>query len=271
MSYNIELGEPSSYEQQFAAILNEWKENLRAFFARAFSIPNYLELRKLALFGYLTQPLGEVSPFIIACIRKGIVVPSELNYAKRMYTGDFSDLECLPGISEKPFCEGQIVSTAEAIEKMKLRRNRGGRVVASFGNFDVGHEGQRTAIAEFVNATQLFGELTVFVGSDESVRARKGPGRPYQPQIERMSFVAAQPGVAYVAPLNLEFNQPDELEGLYDGFHQRLAGVAHMRAVGDRNEAAVNTYLEQCNKAGILLVYSDVPRISSATQEGKKL
>ena len=70
---------------------------------------------------------------------------------------------------------------ALAAEVDALRRN-GKRVVTTNGAFDLLHAGHRFLFAECRKAGDV---LVVGVNSDASVRALKGPGRPYRPQAAR--------------------------------------------------------------------------------------
>lgn len=77
-----------------------------------------------------------------------------------------------------------------------LRGEREGRTVAlTNGCFDVLHVGHVRLIRDAVQEADL---LVVALNSDASVRANKGPGRPYVPLAERMEVIAALRGVDFV-------------------------------------------------------------------------
>src|SRR3984885_9123140 len=67
-------------------------------------------------------------------------------------------------------------------------RRAGERVVLANGNFDLLHVGH---VRYLRGAKELGGKLVVAVNSDDSVRARKGDGRPVMPAEERAEIVAA--------------------------------------------------------------------------------
>jgi len=69
------------------------------------------------------------------------------------------------------------------------------RVVLTSGSFDIIHEGH----SMYLEAARRFGDfLIVGLDSDEKIRARKGPGRPAVPQMERLRMVTHQRGVGLV-------------------------------------------------------------------------
>jgi rfaE bifunctional protein nucleotidyltransferase chain/domain/rfaE bifunctional protein kinase chain/domain len=67
-------------------------------------------------------------------------------------------------------------------------RQRGGRLVATGGCFDVLHPGHVSLLRQ---ARALGDALVVCVNSDESVRRRKGPGRPVVPAAGRIAVLEA--------------------------------------------------------------------------------
>ncbi|MBN1168940.1 hypothetical protein JXA63_03530 [Candidatus Woesebacteria bacterium] len=159
----------------------------------------------------------------------------------------------------------------EAVERMRIVRNKGGRVSIALGSYDVGTDGQKMAISEFSWATHSEGELFILVGGDKEVAAERSIDRPYLPHGQRMEFVAQQPGVDWVAPISLPgFRNKDELIRNYGNFHHQLSGMAHCRLIGDK-EDTYPIFLQQCNQAGILLIHSESPRKSRATDVGREL
>jgi len=69
------------------------------------------------------------------------------------------------------------------------------RVVLTSGSFDIIHEGH----SMYLEAARRFGDfLIVGLDSDDKIRARKGPGRPAVPQMERLRMVTHQRGVGLV-------------------------------------------------------------------------
>lgn len=67
-------------------------------------------------------------------------------------------------------------------------RGAGERITLANGNFDLLHVGH---IRYLHGAKELGGKLVVAINSDDSVRARKGEGRPVMPENERAEIVAA--------------------------------------------------------------------------------
>ncbi len=74
-------------------------------------------------------------------------------------------------------------------------RARGKRVALTNGCFDVLHVGHVRLLA---GARSHGDVLVVALNDDASVRANKGPDRPWVPLAERMELVAALEGVDYV-------------------------------------------------------------------------
>lgn len=76
-------------------------------------------------------------------------------------------------------------SVADVVARL---RRRGGRLVATGGCFDLLHPGHLSLLRQ---ARALGDALVVCVNSDESVRRRKGPGRPIMPVADRITMLAA--------------------------------------------------------------------------------
>ncbi|MBV8541380.1 MAG: D-glycero-beta-D-manno-heptose 1-phosphate adenylyltransferase [Pseudonocardiales bacterium] len=75
-----------------------------------------------------------------------------------------------------------------AVEVVARLRHRGGRLVATGGCFDLLHPGHLSLLRQ---ARALGDALVVCVNSDESVRRRKGPGRPIVPAADRIALLKA--------------------------------------------------------------------------------
>ena len=80
---------------------------------------------------------------------------------------------------------GDLVS---ALALVAHARERGGAVVFTNGVFDLVHPGH---IRYLQSARHLGDVLVVGVNSDRSVRAIKGPGRPINPEQERVEILCA--------------------------------------------------------------------------------
>ncbi|MBO0744031.1 MAG: bifunctional heptose 7-phosphate kinase/heptose 1-phosphate adenyltransferase [Candidatus Dormibacteraeota bacterium] len=105
--------------------------------------------------------------------------------------------------SPSPFSDGlgAALSVAERV------RGAGGRVVVTGGCFDVLHAGH----VRLLEAARGLGDaLIVLVNSDRGVRALKGPGRPVNPEADRVRVLASLRWVDAVAT----FDEPTPVEAL---------------------------------------------------------
>jgi D-beta-D-heptose 7-phosphate kinase / D-beta-D-heptose 1-phosphate adenosyltransferase len=75
-----------------------------------------------------------------------------------------------------------------AVDVITRLRQRGGRLVATGGCFDLLHPGHLSLLRQ---ARAQGDALVVCVNSDESVRRRKGPGRPIMPAAGRIALLEA--------------------------------------------------------------------------------
>ncbi|HWR47556.1 MAG TPA: PfkB family carbohydrate kinase [Pseudonocardiaceae bacterium] len=75
-----------------------------------------------------------------------------------------------------------------AVDIVARLRRRGGRLVATGGCFDLLHPGHLSLLRQ---ARALGDALVVCLNSDESVRRRKGPGRPIVPAADRIALLEA--------------------------------------------------------------------------------
>ena len=90
-----------------------------------------------------------------------------------------------------------IVSAPALLDRSRLARRLGQRIVLTNGCFDLLHPGHRHCIRQ----ARLQGDrLVVAVNDDDSVRRLKGSGRPRQPVEARMAALAALPDVDWVVP-----------------------------------------------------------------------
>ncbi|MFA6602922.1 MAG: hypothetical protein WCT01_03910 [Candidatus Shapirobacteria bacterium] len=245
--------------------------NTQELFDRGLAINQMLEMRREALMeiaangGDGRHTRGE--DYLAQIKARGIIVPAEIRYVEQMGK-ERMNKDLLDRVSTET---GEIVTYEHALETMRQVRNNGLRVTVAFGHFDIGTKGHELALAESVRATTAWGDLFVLVGGDEVVRARKGPNRPYVPHQQRMEFVASQPGVKWVVPIMPRFRKIEDLPGCYAQIHRHLGfgRRVHFSIIGDREET-ISRYLDQCNEAGITLLYSEAPRITSATLEGAR-
>lgn len=290
MRLDLAQEEADYYRQLILPSFERWKIDPSGYFTRGLTIGEFTNTRIGAMFGWLGEidhewkswfPLTDdplISSFLDELLRWGVIVDSEIRYLNNRLGGSWMDVENIlrveyvnDYISNTPTCKAKIVSWGEALWRMKRCRDRGNRVVVSMGHFDVGTRGHRDALGDFTWATQ-HGELFVFVDGDRETAVSKGdPRRPYLPQVERMKLVAQHRGVKWVVPVNFDnFTTRDELAQCFIGLQQELSGLAHIRIIGSR-EPKDHQYLRQAAECGLLFVYSDRPKVTSATKEGEKL
>jgi rfaE bifunctional protein nucleotidyltransferase chain/domain len=81
------------------------------------------------------------------------------------------------------------------VEHLVRERTRLGRIVLANGCFDLLHVGH---VRYLEDARSRGDTLVVALNADESVRAAKGPGRPFMPLLERAELVAALRCVDFV-------------------------------------------------------------------------
>lgn len=249
---------------------SKWYEDAARFYSQGFSAIEIRNLRNNALIAYAAGIVGDFEEFYDSLLSHGVVVGQELEFLAEHTLKSFEGGSLPLSFSQAPTSTGKIITWEKAIKQMKDDRSNGKRVAISFGNFDVGTEGHKAILNDFAFTTSAWGELFILVGEDQLVSIRKGSNRPYVPHQQRMEFVASQPGVNWVVPVIFPGNPTiDELPEFYLRLQLEMKGLAHFRLIGDK-ESTYESYLAQCNEADILLIYSDMPRISSATIEGTK-
>jgi D-glycero-beta-D-manno-heptose 1-phosphate adenylyltransferase len=84
--------------------------------------------------------------------------------------------------------DSKILSRDSLRRRVDEWRRAGERIILANGGFDLLHVGH---VRYLRGAKSLGGRLVVAVNADESVRARKGEGRPIMPEHERAEIVAA--------------------------------------------------------------------------------
>ena len=99
----------------------------------------------------------------------------------------------------------KIKTADELVSLVKLRQERGEKIVFTNGVFDILHVGHIRYLAE---ARDLGDGLLIAVNADESVRSFKGDLRPIVPLDERMEMLAALACVDYVAPFSTRTPAP---------------------------------------------------------------
>lgn len=83
---------------------------------------------------------------------------------------------------------GQVIALSDLADYGARQRAAGRRVVFTNGHFDLLHVGH----VRYLQAARAYGDvLVVGVNDDASTTARKGPGRPIIPAVERAETLAA--------------------------------------------------------------------------------
>ena len=102
-----------------------------------------------------------------------------------------------------PSMNRKVLSQAELVQELNLKRQAGARIVFTNGCFDLLHVGH----TRYLQAARELGEvLVVGVNTDRSVRGlKKGTARPIVPDSQRAEVLAALGCVDYV----VLFDEPD--------------------------------------------------------------
>lgn len=132
-------------------------------------------------------------------------------------------------------------------------RHQNNKVVFATGCYDILQSGH----AVFFNQCKSFGDvLVVGVGKDETLRLLKGPGRPVNPENNRLYLVAAMQDVDY-AVLN-----DDEIgEGKID-FKQVLTNLKPDIFIVNDDDSSIEPKKKLCDHLGIKIefVHREVPQ-----------
>lgn len=129
-----------------------------------------------------------------------------------------------------------LVSPQQLQHMMKQARQRGEKIVMTNGCFDILHAGHVSYLA---NARKLGDRLVVAVNSDASTTRLKGPTRPINPLLNRMTILGALASVDWVVSFDEETPQrlisevlPDILVKGGDYQVDEIAGGAEVMANG---------------------------------------
>lgn len=91
--------------------------------------------------------------------------------------------------------DSRILDRARLVDRLKVHRNQGKKIVLANGCFDVLHVGH----IRYLQAARALGDLLVVgVNSDQQVKILKGKGRPIMPEAHRAEIVASIAAVDYV-------------------------------------------------------------------------
>ncbi|NOZ74135.1 MAG: D-glycero-beta-D-manno-heptose 1-phosphate adenylyltransferase [FCB group bacterium] len=133
-----------------------------------------------------------------------------------------------------------LCSTEQARQHVTAWSREGATVVFTNGCFDLLHRGHVDLLTK---AGQLGDYLVVGLNSDRSVRALKGPERPYQPEEDRAAILDALKGVSLViifdedTPLSLiRILKPGILVKGGDYSEDEIVGAQEVRSWGGRVE-----------------------------------
>ena len=87
----------------------------------------------------------------------------------------------------------------EIVQIARKLKERGKKVVALSGSFDILHSGHIQSLKEAKTQGDI---LIVLLNSDKSIKEYKGPARPINPQKERALVLAALEPVDYIVLFN---------------------------------------------------------------------
>lgn len=149
------------------------------------------------------------------------------------------------------------VVSAEGLKKIR-QQNPGKKIVFASGCYDILQSGH----AVFFNQCKQLGDLLVVgVGRDEIVTLLKGPGRPVNPENNRVYLVAAFQDVDY-ATLNDDKLSPGKID--FKGVMQHLRPDIF---VLNEDDSAVLEKQQLCGETGTDLVFvsREVPRVLEPT------
>jgi D-glycero-beta-D-manno-heptose 1-phosphate adenylyltransferase len=111
----------------------------------------------------------------------------------------------------------KLKSLASLARIIAAEKRRGRRVVLANGCFDILHVGH---VRYLRGAAALGGVLVVALNGDLSVRALKGPGRPFMPEAERAEMLSALACVDHVVIFS-ELNVEKVLRALRPDIHAK--------------------------------------------------
>ena len=131
---------------------------------------------------------------------------------------------------------GEVIEIAELSRLMEKRRSEGSKIVFTNGVFDILHAGH----LDYLKRSKKLGDiLIVGVNRDESAKAIKGPGRPFNREEDRSELLAGLECVDYVTlfseptPINLiRLLRPDLLVKGADYSEDEIAGKEVVESFG---------------------------------------
>lgn len=154
----------------------------------------------------------------------------------------------------------------KVLEHHKLAEHRkkysGRKIVFCTGCYDIIQSGH----AVFFNQCKAYGDmLVVGVGRDSVIGRLKGPGRPVNPENNRVHLVAAFQDVDFAT-----LNDEDFSKGKID-FHDVLLKLRPDVFVLNRDDSGIPEKKEICDELGIEMVFveREVPRILEPTSTSR--
>ena len=116
-------------------------------------------------------------------------------------TATVSSVELQDALRRGHHEDSAVLAEDVLVERVRLARARGERVVMTNGCFDILHVGH----IKYLEAAKKLGDLLVVaVNTDESVKILKGPSRPLNRCEDRMKMLAALKSVDWVVPFSEE-------------------------------------------------------------------
>jgi cytidyltransferase-like protein len=135
---------------------------------------------------------------------------------------------------------GKVVTEDKLVELRKV--NKGKKIVFCSGCYDILQSGH----AVFFNQCKSFGDiLVVGVGRDSVISALKGPGRPVNPENNRLYLVAALHDVDY-AVLNGSQIKPGKID-----FENIVEKLRPDYFILNEDDSAVEEKTKMCDKYGV--------------------
>ena len=141
-----------------------------------------------ALAAGLSAGMSLTQSVTLANVAAGIVVG-------KLGTATTNREELLSAIASRNAGDKGILPEAELMSALAMARQRGEKIVATNGCFDILHAGHVQYLAQ---ARELGDRLVVLVNGDESVSRLKGPERPLNSLTDRMTVLAALSCVDWV-------------------------------------------------------------------------
>lgn len=246
---------------------------LYEFFTRPRSIAEFLQLRRQVCHFIIEQLVaaGGDDEFIefglMAMVHRLSVIPNPFVGSQTVKDVEvpFFDLR-RPRTRHRLSPEKKICADVEKAKRKieQLERFGFGPVGLAQGKWRVGiHSGQRSLLE---NAGKVLspvgGILTVSVESNEAIKIRRG--EPAPPLAERIGWVAAQPWVDVVFPVDPQVTEEAKIREYYENIWRTLG--LNFYFLGERNHEYFNLFAEWCKRLGAILLWDHETGTTSATE-----